>query len=148
MQRLFFNIATWAIISTSFMTMGLGHHDKIVALADVPAEIRAYAATHFPDNQVVQAIEDKDLFGASYDLTLSGDIKLEFNKKNKITDIESKTKLPDSVIPEKIRAYITGKYPSGVITGWELEGRKQEIRLDNGLDLEFGLNGDFLRIDR
>ena len=78
---------------------------------------------------------------------LSDQISLEFNRKNQIIDIDGKTALPNSVIPEKIRQYVTANYPTNVITDWELDDRNQQIQLDNGLDLEFTMNGDFIRID-
>ena len=55
--------------------------------------------------------------------------------------------MPNSVIPEKILQYVTTNYPTNFITDWELDDKNQQVQLDNGLDLEFKMNGDFLRID-
>jgi len=55
--------------------------------------------------------------------------------------------LPNSVIPEKILQYVTVNYPTNFITDWKLDGKNQEVQLDNGLNLEFNIKGDFLRID-
>ncbi|NLW30122.1 MAG: hypothetical protein GXY77_01545 [Fibrobacter sp.] len=74
-------------------------------------------------------------------------MSLEFNRKNEIIDIDGVSQLPNSVIPEKILQYVTTNYPTNFITDWELDGKNQQIELDNGLDLEFNMNGDFLRID-
>jgi hypothetical protein len=81
-----------------------------------------------------------------YEINLEG-IKLEFNSKYRIIDIDGKSRLPDSVIPQKIRQYVTTNYSGNVITDWEIDGRKQQIGLDNGVDLEFTMSGDFIRID-
>ena len=62
-------------------------------------------------------------------------------------DIEGISKLPDSVIPSKIREYVVANYPQNHIIGWEIDGRNQQVELDNDLDLEFTMNGDFIRID-
>lgn len=78
---------------------------------------------------------------------LSENINLEFNRKNEIIEIDGLTELPSSVIPEKLRQYVINNYPSNLITDWELDDKNQQIELDNGLDLEFNMNGDFLRID-
>lgn len=83
----------------------------------------------------------------TYDILLDGNIKLEFNKKNQIIDIESREKLPDSVIPAKILDYVSANYSGNFITGWEIDGRNQQVKLNNGLELEFNMDGDFLRID-
>jgi hypothetical protein len=83
----------------------------------------------------------------TYDILLSESISLEFNRKKEIIDIDGVAQLPNSVIPEKILQYVTTNYPTNFITDWELDDKNQQVQLDNGLDLEFKMNGDFLRID-
>ena len=78
---------------------------------------------------------------------MSESISLEFNRKKEIIDIDGVTQLPNSVIPEKILQYVTTNYPTNFITDWKLDDKNQQVQLDNGLDLEFKMNGDFLRID-
>ncbi|HRN56267.1 MAG TPA: PepSY-like domain-containing protein [Agriterribacter sp.] len=114
---------------------------------DLPAEIKNYVATHFPSGRIIQSVKDRDGLEVTYDLILEGNISLEFNKKKEITDIEGSTRLPDSVIPSGIRDYIAANYPGNFVTGWELDDRNQQVTLDNGLELEFNMAGDFLRID-
>lgn len=121
--------------------------ENIIPSSDLPSEITTYITTHFPNNSIVQVIEDKDGFTKTYDVTLSESISLEFNRKNEIIDIEGISELPSSVIPEKIRQYVTTNYPNNVIIGWGIDDKNQQVELDNGLDLEFNMDGDFLRID-
>jgi hypothetical protein len=78
---------------------------------------------------------------------LSDGISLEFNRKREIISIDGTSQLPTSVIPEKIFQYVENNYFGNVITDWELDGKNQQIELNNGLDLEFDMNGDFLRLD-
>ncbi|MDT4872912.1 putative beta-lactamase-inhibitor-like, PepSY-like [compost metagenome] len=80
-------------------------------------------------------------------MILEGNITLEFNKKHQVTSIESRNALPDSVIPEKILSYIKATYPDNHILQWELDDNRQQVELDNKLELEFNKAGDFLRID-
>ena len=121
--------------------------DEVIPVSQLPVEIKTYISTHFPSNTIVQVVKDLDGLTKTYDVMLSDQISLEFNRKNQIIDIDGKTALPNSVIPEKIRQYVTANYPTNVITDWELDDRNQQIQLDNGLDLEFTMNGDFIRID-
>lgn len=119
----------------------------VIDLNNIPAEIKNYVSTHFPENKIIQILEDKDGLELTIDVTMQDGIFLEFNRKKEIIDIESRTKLPDSVIPAKILDYVNANYASNFINGWELDDRNQQIKLDNGLDLEFTMNGDFIRID-
>lgn len=121
--------------------------ESTISPDNLPNEIDSYISTHFPENTVLQAIKDKEGLKSTYEITLSDNIYLEFDSKMNITDIDGNAKLPDSVIPEKILQYVAFNYPNNYITDWELDDRNQQIQLDNGLDLEFNMNGDFIKID-
>jgi len=121
--------------------------DKIVTENDLPEEISTYISNNFPDNEVAQVTVDQEAFSKKYAVILKDNIKLEFDSKNNITDIDANAALPDNVIPAEILAYVNANYPENVITDWELEDKHQQVKLDNGLTLEFSLAGEFLRID-
>lgn len=121
--------------------------EEVIPSTDLPSEITSYISTHFPNNSIVQVIKDRDGLTKTYDILLSESISLEFNRKKEIIDIDGVAQLPNSVIPEKILQYVTTNYPTNFITDWELDDKNQQVQLDNGLDLEFKMNGDFLRID-
>ena len=121
--------------------------DEVIPVSELPAEMKAYISTHFPSNTILQVVKDVDGVTKTYDVLLSERISLEFNRQKEIIDIDSEIALPNSVIPEQIRQYVTANYPSNVITDWELDDRNQQVQLNNGLDLKFNMNGDFLRID-
>ncbi|MBK8677457.1 MAG: PepSY-like domain-containing protein [Sphingobacteriales bacterium] len=91
--------------------------EEIIPASELPTEITTFISTHFPDNTIVQAIIDKDGLTKTYDIL------------------------------EKILQYVATNYPSNFITDWELEGKNQQVQLDNGLDLEFNMEGGFLRVD-
>lgn len=121
--------------------------DKIISESELPQEIQTYIETHFPNNPIIQITFDKDLFLKSYEVVLEENYNLYFSSKSKITNIEGNSKLPDSVIPKQILEYVQVNHTSNFVTAWELESKKQEVELDNGITLEFSLDGAFLRID-
>lgn len=121
--------------------------EKIIPATDLPSEITDYVTTHFPNNQIIQIIEDKDGLTKTYEVLLEGSISLEFNRKKEIIDIDAVSELPNSVIPSKIMTYVVTNYPNNVIIGWGLDDKNQDVELDNGMSLEFNMSGDFLRVD-
>lgn len=137
------------LTAVAIMAFSLTSCDKeeIIPYSDLPSEITSYITTHFPNNSIVQVIIDKDELTKTYNVTLSESVSLEFNRKKEIIDIDGISELPSSVIPENIRQYVVTNYPNNVITDWEIDDKNQQIELDNGLDLEFNMKGDFLRID-
>ncbi len=122
--------------------------ERVLTSADVPQEIQSYVQTHFPKNSILQTLKDTEGMILTYDVTLDSAISLEFNRSKEIISIDGNSKLPDSVIPQKILTYVLNTYPDNFVTDWEKESRKvQQIELNNGLDLEFDEDGNYLRID-
>ena len=64
-----------------------------------------------------------------------------------IIEIDGSSRLPESVIPVKILDYVNQNYSGNYITDWEIDGKNQQVGLENDLDLEFNMSGEFLRID-
>jgi hypothetical protein len=134
-----------SLIGMTFLTNC--EKEEIISSLDLPVEINSYISTHFPNKSILQVIKDKDGLIKSYDILLNENVSLEFNRKNEIIDIDANTKLPDSVIPDKILQFVALKYAANFVTDWQLDGNNQQVELDNGLDLEFNIKGEFLRID-
>ena len=123
--------------------------ERIIAPAKLPAKVTDYINTHVPSCSIVQATKGLELSGTEYKVWLSEGYKLEF-KGNRVKDIEGNTKLPDTVIPAKILQHVTSNYANLYIVEWQLEddgGIRQEVKLNNGLELVYSAAGDFLRID-
>ena len=55
--------------------------------------------------------------------------------------------VPTKIVPAKISKYVHKNYPNVLIKEIQKERRKYEVSLSNGLDLDFNLNGKFLKID-
>jgi hypothetical protein len=140
-------IKAFLVATTFVFTLTSCDKEEVIAPADLPSEIATYIKTHFPDNTIVQIIKDRDGLTQSYEIILSESISLEFNRNKEIVDIDGTSQLPNSVIPEKILEYVATNYPTNFITDWELDDKNQQVQLDNGLDLEFNMAGEFLRID-
>lgn len=122
-------------------------NDTLLSENDIPTQIMSYITEHFPDNNIVQAVQEEENNTITYDVLLDGNVELEFNSDFEIIDIDSTSELPDSVIPQALLDYVAENYPDNYITDWELELSHQQIELNNGLELEFEMDGTFIRID-
>ncbi|MFV0471373.1 MAG: PepSY-like domain-containing protein [Paludibacteraceae bacterium] len=121
--------------------------DNILSQSEIPTKIMTYKTTHFPENGIVRAIKDTERNTTKYELYLSGNFELDFNSACEIIDIDGTSQLPNSVIPQAILDYVSQNYASNVITDWELELNHQQVELNNSVELEFEMNGTFIRID-
>jgi len=120
---------------------------KMIPPSELPHEITGYLSTYFPNDNILQSMVEKDGFKKSYEIVLSSNTNLEFNRQKEIVDIDGNTKLPDAVIPEKIRDYVAKNLTGRFITDWGYDDRGQQVKLDNGMELKFSKQGDFIRID-
>lgn len=140
MKRIFLFLFAAALLASCEKETILPEHN-------LPGEIVTFVNTHFPENPVVQAVKEKDDFELSYKVILNGGFVLEFNRKKEITDIDGGTRLPDSVVPSSILSYVATHFPDQYIVGWERDSRTQHVKLVSGIELDFSMNGEFLRID-
>jgi len=103
-----------------------------------PKKIKSYIQQHFPEQSVKKA---------KYKVYLDKGVKIEFDKNYHPIEIDGKAGLPESVIPKKIMHYAKQNYPGKRIIEWEKKTHKQEVELENGIELEFDLEGNFLKVD-
>lgn len=121
--------------------------ETVLEANDIPAEIETFVATHFDGQSIIQVTRERDDLRKSYEVLLDNYASLEFNGKKEITSVEAGEKLPDSVIPESVIAYVLETYPDNFIVAWELDDRRQQVELDHGIELEFSRDGKFIKID-
>lgn len=121
--------------------------EKDIAVNDLPATSNSFISNHFGALQITKVVKDIDNLTVTYEVYLSDGTKLEFDKSGTITDMESKSALPESTLPATIVSYVKDNYPGESIFEWEKGSSKQDIKLSNGVELEFDLNGNFLRVD-
>ena len=121
--------------------------ESVIAADGLPKDAQLFIAQHFPDQEIIQVVKERDDLKTGYDVYLSDGFNLDFDKKGNIIGVEGTSKLPDSVVPAKILAYVQANYPDSFIRDWELDDRGQEVTLSNGMDLKFDKEGNFIRID-
>lgn len=121
--------------------------DRYLETTEYPKEITSYIETNFPDSEIISIKEEKERHKTEYEVKLRNMEELEFDEQYAIKSIESKSGLPDTVIPQKIRDYVTQNYPNRKIEEWKMKRRGQEIELDNDLELIFDFDGNFVRVD-
>lgn len=136
-----FGIASAFLVSVSYFSQ-----ESTITAQQLPAAVTQYVKTNFSGRTLSQISQEKKMGKTEYEIHLDNGTKLEFNNST-INEIESTEKLPDSVIPKNILAYVNKNYPQNFITEWKLSNTKQKVELNSGVELEFNKKGQFLRID-
>ncbi|MFA6400400.1 MAG: PepSY-like domain-containing protein [Salinivirgaceae bacterium] len=118
-----------------------------IPIEKIPNKVKSFINLHYPDQNIVKSGIDKELFSVTYEILLSNQVSLDFNEKCDVIEIDGNTELPESTICTTILTYVNINYPNNYITGWKLKKYRQQIELDNDLDLVFDNNGDFKGFD-
>ena len=122
--------------------------DNYINESLLPTEAQTFINTYFASVPIKNVIKDFDDFTYTYKVHLDDGTFIEFNKEGKWRDVKNHTTgVPNSIVPQKIVEYLTANYPNNFMADVE-RGRHYDVELNDGLDLDFSLDGDFLRIDR
>jgi len=140
-------VKTLVALAAFILPFTLTAQDSLIKSSEIPAAIQNYVKTHFPVQTITKAEIDRDGTKNEYEIQLNQYTELEFDHNYKIKKIEGKSALPKSVVPASINDYIVAHYPKNAIIGWEAERKDQEVKLDNGVELKFNKNGEFIRVD-
>ncbi len=127
--------------------------DQPRKLNEMPATAQQFLQKHFADKQLSYATQDTDLFDGEYKVVFTNGDKVEFDRKGNWQEVECKRDpagVPAAIIPAAIRNYLTSNFSNAKVKAIEFnkEIRKgYEVKLDNGLELEFSQSGEFIRLD-
>lgn len=114
---------------------------------NLPVEVKNYAAKYFPKQKISKTEVKEENGTMKYMIRLDNDMKMEFNERKELVEIESKakTKIPDGVIPAKTLQYVKKNYPNTHIIEWEKEDGKEKVKLNTDTKLHFDDKGNFVK---
>lgn len=115
----------------------------------LPEVSRQFLSTHFPDIKVAHISIEKNLFGVKdYDVILTDGTEVEFFKTGEWKEvIRTNLAVPEKLVPAAIADYVQVNFPKMFIVSIEKDGKKKEIKLNNGVELDFNSAGRLLKID-
>lgn len=123
--------------------------EVIIPFNQLPAKAKTFIHQHFKDVKVMNVIQDKDVFSKDFDVNFENGTKIEFDRTGNWKEIKTLSgSVPSSLVPAKIKQYISNNYNGASIVEINKDAYKIDVELSNGVDLDFDKNGNFLRIDR
>ena len=123
--------------------------EVIIPFNQLPAKAKTFIHQHFKDVKVMNVIQDKDVFSKDFDVNFENGTKIEVDRTGNWKEIKTLSgSVPSSLVPAKIKQYISNNYKGANIVEINKDAYKIDVELSNGVDLDFDKNGNFLRIDR
>ena len=129
------------------LSLGFGaraDHDQPITYNQLPQTAQALLKQYFGDKVPLIVTMDWDDYTIVYD---SGE-KVEFDKNGNWKDIECyNSKVPNEAVPAQISTYISQNYPGKSVIKIERHRSVYEVKLNNGMEIEFNRNFQVIDMD-
>ena len=133
-----------AMVMTMSLTMSADDDDRMITFEQLPQAAQTFHKTHFAAKAPLLVTADWDDYTIRYE---SGE-KVEFDRNGQWKDIECYgTKVPTAAIPEQISNYLMQNYPGKSVVKLERHRSVYEVKLNNGMEIEFNRNFQVIDMD-
>lgn len=139
-----------SIIAFTLIGITINAQEQVISQKELPAAAKSFLQKYFPNGKVDYVLLEKNhLSSDEYKTKLSNGVEIEFNQKGVWKDIDGHhNEIPAKLIPKNIYTYAKSKFPNAKIVKIEKSSfGNYDIKLSNGLELEFDSKGNFKRID-
>ena len=136
-----------ALLISVFALGACARGKQPVAFENVPAAVQTEMQKTFSANQIQYITFAKELGYKMYTFMLADGTKLQFDHKGILRKISNKNGINETLVPENIMEYVRQTFPNATITEYQRERSRQEVELNNNLELIFNKRGKFLRIE-
>lgn len=133
-----------AMVMTMSLTMSADDDDRVITYEQLPQAAQTFLKANFATKVPLLLTADWDDYTIRYE---SGE-KIEFNKSGEWKDIECySSKVPTAAVPAQIASYIQQNYPGKSVIKIERHRSVYEVKLNNGLEVEFNRNFQVIDMD-
>lgn len=123
--------------------------DKPIQVNQLPAKAQQFIKQHFSEKSIALAKEESDFFEKSFNVIFTDGTKLEFDRKGNWEKVSCRQhSVPQAIVPETIRTYVSTHYPQTRIVKVEREKSVLEVKLSNGTELKFNSRQELIKIDQ
>lgn len=128
--------------------MGCEKDDKVVKPTALPDAAQTFLNDNYASESITRVVKDYDDFSYTYEVFLSDGTFVEFNKHGEWQEVENKVAgVRQSVVPTPIWQWVAENHSGRFIKAIDRDVNDYDVELDNGLDITFDHNGNFLYYD-
>lgn len=135
------------ILLAFVMTMclpSLADNDRVITFDQLPTTAQTLLKKYFANKVPLIVTVDWDDYKIIYQ---SGE-SVEFDKKGNWKQFDCKTSaVPTDLIPEQIKTNVKTTFPAATIIKLDRDRRGYDVKLNNGMELEFDKNFKLVDID-
>lgn len=133
----------WALVLTICLPV-MADNDRVITFDQLPAQAQTLLKEYFADKVPLIVTVDWDDYKVMYQ---SGE-KVEFDKKGNWKELDCKvSSVPTKLIPEPIQNNVKTTFPGAVVIKLSRDRRGYDVKLNNGLELEYNKKFQVVDID-
>ena len=119
-------------------------HDQVITFEQLPAVAQTFHKEHFANKVPLVVTMDWD----DYTIVYQSGEKVEYNKQGEWKNINCRVSaVPSVLIPEAIKTHIKTTFPGTSIIEIDRGRRGYEVKLNNGLEIEYNSSYQVIDID-
>ncbi|MBR2958707.1 MAG: PepSY-like domain-containing protein [Bacteroidales bacterium] len=145
-RSIILTMAIFAAVSLS----ACNHEDKkVIQFGELPQEAQTFVDTHFADKQVSIVYHDTELADKDYEVIFTDGANIDFSKKGEWTEVEDRDTngVPTAIMLQGIVDYVSTNFAGQYVVQLGKERSNYEVELNNGVEMVFDKEGQFLRYD-
>lgn len=142
-------ILTMAIFAAVSLS-ACNHEDKkVIQFCELPQAAQTFVDTHFADKQVSIVYHDTELADKDYEVIFTDGANIDFSKKGEWTEVEDRDTngVPTAIMLQGIVDYVSTNFAGQYVVQLGKERSNYEVELNNGVEMVFDKEGQFLRYD-
>lgn len=118
-------------------------------LNTLPENSRQFLTAHFNGIKVSHISVEKNWYGIKdYDVILTDGTEVEFRKNGEWKEVSRRNiAVPTAIIITPIAEYVKANFSENYIVSIEYDNKKYEVKLNNGMELDFDRNGRLQKVD-
>lgn len=122
--------------------------DRPIEVSQLPNTAQQVVKRHFANRKVALAKQETGVFEKSYEIIFTNGDKVEFDRSGNWTELDCKySSVPTALVPSAIRSYVAKSYAGTSIRKIERERDGYEVKLSNGVEIEFNKKFQVVDID-
>ncbi len=140
MKKFILTLLTLLLVGGSVMADG---RKRTIDPENLPKPATELIQKHWPSCVIDYAFID----GKEYEVLLSDGTMIEFNSKGVWKEMKCTDGLPVTLVPGNITRYVVNRYPKQLIIKCEKMRGGYEVKLTNGLEIQFDMQGRVTHVD-
>lgn len=139
---------TFFVLATVCVVQLHAKSDRAIQVSQLPEAAQRFVSKYFVNDKISIVKEERNITGKTYKVIFSNGHSVEFNKYGSWNEVDCKhSPVPQQIVPDKIKEYIKNNYNNQKVIEIERNSREYEVKLQNGITLEFDTLFNLKKVD-